>query len=226
MGLMDKVKAQASTLGQKAQETANAAQAKLDSAQANRRADALLRSLGLAYLAERTGRATPETSGQIDRLLADLAQHESQHNVNLVLQSPVAQQMQMQTGGGEFLTSSQAAADPNVSAAPVGFPQQADPGYGQAYPQQADPGYGQAYPQQADPGYGQAYPQQDPAAGFGGPAQTSFPQAGGSTSFPEATPATSFPAAAPTGFPEQVAEPAPEPTEQAGGTMFPPASGA
>src|SRR5215471_12292523 len=127
MGLMDKVKAQAGALAQKAQETTNAAQAKIDMAQANRRADGMLRQLGLAYLAERTGRATPETSAQIDKLIADLAQHESQHNVNLIQQAAAAQQAQMQTGPGEYLSSSQVAADPNVSGAPVSFPQQAEP---------------------------------------------------------------------------------------------------
>ena len=116
MGLMDKVKAQANTLAQKTQETANAGKARLDMSQANRRSDGLLRSLGLAVLAERTGRAAPETQAQIDQLIADLTAHETQHGVNLVQQAMQAQQMQM--GPGDFLTSSDPAFDPNVSAAP------------------------------------------------------------------------------------------------------------
>src|SRR5258708_10568601 len=131
MRLNDKVKAQASTLAQ----SANAGMAKLDSMTAERKADAMLRSLGLAILAERTGRATGETSAQITQLLADLAQHEAQNNVNLVqlaaqaqAQAMQAQQVQMQQPG-DFLTSAPPA-DPNVQA---GFPQQG----GQAgFPQQ------------------------------------------------------------------------------------------
>src|SRR6266516_5988482 len=61
MGLMDRVKQQASTLAQQA----NQGMAKLDNLPAQRRADALLRSLGVAILAERTGRATADTSAQI-----------------------------------------------------------------------------------------------------------------------------------------------------------------
>jgi len=218
VGLMDKVKAQAATLAQKTQETANAAQAKIDSAQANRRADGLLRSLGLAYLAERTGRATPETSAQIDKLLSDLAQHESQHNFNLVEQSAAAQQMQMQTGPGQVLSSSQVAADPYVSAAPAGYPQQAAPAASTGFP-----GAGPT-----------SFPQGGGVTGFPEPGgATSFPQGGGVTGFPASAPPIFFPGAAPVGFPESVAEPAPEQTEQATGfpdaggtTGFPPASGA
>ena len=60
MGLMDRVKAQATELAQKTQGTAKA---KLDEAQAKRRADALLRSLGAAVYAERTGRGRPGHQG-------------------------------------------------------------------------------------------------------------------------------------------------------------------
>ena len=98
MGLMDKVKAQATTLAQKTQETANAGMAKLDSTQASRRSDAMLRSLGAAVLAERTGRATAETAGQIEKLISDLTAHEAQHSINLVAQT--AQAVAMQTGPG------------------------------------------------------------------------------------------------------------------------------
>jgi len=90
MGLMDKVKAQATVLAQKTQETARDGKAKYDQVQAKRRADGLLRNLGAAVYAERTGRSTPETEAQIDKLVADLSAHETEHGVNLTTQEPAA----------------------------------------------------------------------------------------------------------------------------------------
>src|SRR6266567_1874776 len=90
MGLMDRVKQQASTLAQQA----NQGMAKLDNLPAQRRADAMLRSLGLAVLAGRTGRATVDTEAQITQILADIAQHEQQYNVDLVQQAAQAQAQQ------------------------------------------------------------------------------------------------------------------------------------
>lgn len=86
MGLMDKVKAQATVLAQKTQETARESKARYDQVQAKRRADAMLRNLGAAVYAERTGRSTPETEAQIDKLVADLSAHESVHGSNLTAQ--------------------------------------------------------------------------------------------------------------------------------------------
>jgi hypothetical protein len=107
MGLMDRVKQQASSLAQQA----NQGMARLDNLPAQRRADALLRSLGVAVLAERTGRATDDTEAQISQILADIAQHEQQYNVNLVQQAaqaeaqPQGQQQQSQHDPGEFRTN-------------------------------------------------------------------------------------------------------------------------
>jgi hypothetical protein len=80
MGLMDRVRAQATELAQKTQDTAKA---KLDEAQAKRRADTLLRSLGAAVFAERTGRGIPGSQEQIDKLVADLSAHEAETGLNL-----------------------------------------------------------------------------------------------------------------------------------------------
>jgi hypothetical protein len=88
MGLMDRVKAQGTVLAQKAQETARESKAKYDQVQAKRRADAMLRNLGAAVYAERTGRSTPETEAQIDKLVGDLSAHETEHGVNLTTQEP------------------------------------------------------------------------------------------------------------------------------------------
>jgi len=210
MGLMDRVKQQASTLAQQA----NQGMAKLDNLPAQRRADAMLRSLGLAVLAGRTGRATGDTEAQITQILADIAQHEQQYNVDLVQQAAQAQAQQLQQqqwqgqqaqmqGPGEFLTSAPPV-DPNapaMPAAPGGFPQQG-----------GQPGF----PGAAQPG---GFPQQGGQPGFPGAAQPGgFPQQGGPAGFP---PATSFPDASPIA----PAEPGDEPDQQGQSGFFPPASG-
>ena len=65
MGLMDKVKAQAGQLAQKTQETAREGKARLDQAQANRRAGA------------------PDTDDKINKLIGDISAHEAENGVNL-----------------------------------------------------------------------------------------------------------------------------------------------
>jgi hypothetical protein len=83
MGLMDKVKGQANQLAQKTQETAHEGKAKLDQAQANRRADALLRQLGTAVYAQRTGRGTADSQAKIDKLINDISGQERESGLNL-----------------------------------------------------------------------------------------------------------------------------------------------
>src|SRR5580704_7169371 len=83
MGLMDKVKAQANQLAQKTQEAAQEGKAKIDQAQANRRADALLRQLGAAVFAERTGRGTADSQAKIEQLISDISAHERENGLNL-----------------------------------------------------------------------------------------------------------------------------------------------
>lgn len=76
MGFMDKVKASAETLSQKAQETVAQGQAKVEELQVKRAADALLRDLGAAvYAAERQG-GDPT---QVAKALGDLDVHLNQH---------------------------------------------------------------------------------------------------------------------------------------------------
>jgi hypothetical protein len=222
MGLMDKVKQQASTLAQKAQETANTGMAKFDSAQLARKSDPMLRSLGLAVLAERTGRAAPDNAAQIDQLIASLTQHEAQNNVDLVAQArQAAQQAQM---GGQFLSSSPAPYDPNLQATMPGAAAGAAPGFPGAAPATSFPG---AEPATSFPGAEPAsFPQQaDPASFPGAGPATAFPEPVPGTGFPEAAPATAFPAAEPlAGFPEPV--PAEEAAADQPETGFPPAGGA
>jgi len=87
MGLMDKVKAQATQLAQKTQEAAQEGRARLDQAQAGRRADTLLRQLGVAVFADRTGRGAADSQAKIDKLISDLSAHERDNGVNLVEQA-------------------------------------------------------------------------------------------------------------------------------------------
>jgi hypothetical protein len=79
MGLLDKVKATAATATEAAKDAAAKGQAKLDEAQAKKGADGMLRDLGAAFYATKTGRATPTTDADIDRLVAALQDHESTH---------------------------------------------------------------------------------------------------------------------------------------------------
>ncbi len=79
MGLLDKVKDAAQNATVAAKDAAAKGQAKLDGAQAKRAADGLLRDLGAAYYATKTGRSTDTTDADIDRLVAALQAHESEH---------------------------------------------------------------------------------------------------------------------------------------------------
>ncbi len=77
--LFDRVKSQAAQLAQAAQEAGKAGQSRLAEAQARKRADDMLRSLGRAVLASRTGRGTDGTEAEIERLIDLLTQHEETH---------------------------------------------------------------------------------------------------------------------------------------------------
>ena len=70
MGFLDKVKQQATQVAQKAQDAVGDVQGK-------RQADALLKDLGGVVFAERTGRGTPETAGEIERILSELRELEA-----------------------------------------------------------------------------------------------------------------------------------------------------
>lgn len=80
MPLFDKVKEQAAQAAQRAQGAAQKGQAKIDEAQAKRREDALLRDLGALVYAERTGTAAPESSSEIEQLLAEITKHRAEQS--------------------------------------------------------------------------------------------------------------------------------------------------
>ena len=130
MGLMDKVKAQATQLAQKTQEAAQEGKARIDQAQANRRGDLLLRQLGALVFAERTGRGTADSQAKIDELVSTISAHEQENGLNLT-QNPVPTQSysadqpgsQQSYAPGQTSSYSQGG-DPSSSYqnAPGGFP--------------------------------------------------------------------------------------------------------
>jgi hypothetical protein len=85
MGLVDKWREQAAQVAQRTaqvtQEAAQQGKARLDQAQAKRRADAMFRDLGAAVYAERTGRGGTDTADKIDRLVTALSQQEAEQGL-------------------------------------------------------------------------------------------------------------------------------------------------
>jgi hypothetical protein len=115
MGLLDKVKATAATATEAAKDAAAKGQAKLDETQAKKAADGILRDLGAAFYATKTGRATPQTDTEIERLVAAMQAHESQHGqVTLAPESSAA-------------APTAAPADGGTAPAPPPPPKAADP---------------------------------------------------------------------------------------------------
>lgn len=81
MALFDKVKEQASQLAQKAQEAGKAGQAKIEDAQAKRKLDGMLRDLGAAVYAERSG-SSSDNSAEIDRLVGEITAFEAEREAD------------------------------------------------------------------------------------------------------------------------------------------------
>jgi hypothetical protein len=158
LGLMDNLRAQVDSLAQQA----NAGIAKLDNLPVQRKSDALLRSLGVAVLADRTGRGHQGTSAEIERLITEITQHESQNNINVVQQAAQAAaqaQPGPQVGGmgaGSYQANSPSGPSPNVAGTMPG----AGAGYG---------GYGP--PGGSGSGFG-GPPAPGVASGPGGSAET------------------------------------------------------
>jgi hypothetical protein len=179
MGLMDKVKAQATVLAQKTQETAMQGKARLDQAQANRHADGLLRNLGALVYAEQTNRAAPDSEQKIAQLVAEISAHEAENGINLDAQP---------TGG--FL--------PGLGAGAQGVPAQGTvPPPGSPVPSYPPPGAGAFPPAPGGPA-GQPWT----------PEGTTGPQPGSAAFPPEAGPASAPPPAQPAAVPDPESPPA------------------
>ena len=99
MGLLDKVKAQATAATEMAKDAAAKGQAKMNDAQAKKAADGMLRDLGAAFYATKTGRATPATEADVERLVTALQAHESEHGpITLAPESAAAAPTAAPTG--------------------------------------------------------------------------------------------------------------------------------
>lgn len=79
MGLMDKVKAQATQIAEKAQEAGKVGQAKLEAVQARRKADALLAELGSIAFEAHTGRGAAGDEKRTEQLVEQLRQYEAEY---------------------------------------------------------------------------------------------------------------------------------------------------
>jgi hypothetical protein len=79
MGLMDKVKAQATQIAEKAQEAGKVGQAKLEAVQARRKADTLLAELGLIVFDSQVGRDGPGDEKRRAQLVEQLRQYEAEY---------------------------------------------------------------------------------------------------------------------------------------------------
>ena len=94
MGLMDKVKAQAEVAIAKGKEGVAQGQAKLDTMQAKKQGDALLRDLGAAYYAQQHKGGSAEA---VTAALAKVVAHEAEHGA--VDTSATAPSGEAQPGG-------------------------------------------------------------------------------------------------------------------------------
>jgi hypothetical protein len=91
MGLLDKAKDKVAQATELAKDAAQKGQAKLDEVQSKKGSDGMLRDLGAAYYATKTGRSTPSTDADIDRLITALGAYESEHGaLTLAPESPAA----------------------------------------------------------------------------------------------------------------------------------------
>lgn len=79
MGLMDKVKSQATQLADKAQQVGQTGKAKLDEMQAKRKSDALLLELGGLVYTDKVGRPVAGSEVRAAEIVAQLQAFEAEH---------------------------------------------------------------------------------------------------------------------------------------------------
>jgi hypothetical protein len=93
MGLLDKVKEQASAATAAAKEAAAKGQSKLDEMQAKKAADSMLRDLGAVSYGSVVGRESPTSEADASRIVAALQEHETTHGeISLALESTAGKQ--------------------------------------------------------------------------------------------------------------------------------------
>jgi hypothetical protein len=120
MGLMDKVKTQASQLAEKAQQAGVAGQAKLLELQAKRKADAMLLELGGIFYSQKSGRAAPDAESRTGELMDLLHKHEAEHGPVAVTSASaaLAEDSGVVDPSGTVPTSSVPPSSTTASAAP------------------------------------------------------------------------------------------------------------
>ncbi|HEY7946693.1 MAG TPA: hypothetical protein VID75_03395 [Acidimicrobiales bacterium] len=126
MGLMDKVKAQATQLADKAQQAGQAGQAKLADIQAKRKGDALLLELGGEVYSQKVGRADGQADTRIAGLVARLQAFEAEHGTVAVTSADAPDAGPPPTGG--VPTSSMAGSATPPASAPAAPPPAASAG--------------------------------------------------------------------------------------------------
>src|ERR1700685_518995 len=123
MGLMDKVKAQATQLADKAQQAGQAGQAKLADLQAKRKGDALLLELGGEVYGQKVGRADAGADTRIAGLVARLQAFEAEHRTIGVTSAapppPAAPVGGVPTSSVPPTSTTAAAPPPAASAGPI-----------------------------------------------------------------------------------------------------------
>jgi hypothetical protein len=123
MGLLDKVKAQATAATEMAKDAAAKGQAKMNDAQAKKAADGMLRDLGAAFYATKTGRSTPATDGEIAQLVTSLQAHESEHGqITLAPESAAAAPTATVAGDGSAAPAPPPPPPPPKAADPASPP--------------------------------------------------------------------------------------------------------
>jgi hypothetical protein len=101
MGLLDKAKDRVAQATELAKDAAQKGQAKLDDLQTKKGSDGMLRDLGAAIYATKTGRTTPTTEADITRLVAALQDYEAQHGqLTLAPETPAAGPTAAPAGAG------------------------------------------------------------------------------------------------------------------------------
>ena len=84
-----------------AKDAAAKGQAKMNEVQAKKVADGMLRDLGAAFYATKTGRATPTTDSEMAQLVTSLQAHESEHGqITLAPESAAGAPTATPTGDG------------------------------------------------------------------------------------------------------------------------------
>jgi hypothetical protein len=186
MGLMDRVRAQATQIAQQAQEAAQEGKSRLDQAQAGRRGDVMLRQLGALVFAERTGRGTADSQAKIDQLISEISAHESQNGLNLAdpAQPSLGQSLFGQSAWGQA-SGQPPAGQPAPGQPSAGPPAPSQPAQDQAAQDQS--GFGQSDSGQQAPG-----PQPGFAAGAEAAPGQSAPPPGGTSAMPSVDTTTSF----------------------------------